>query len=95
MNMPEGKVMETRDGTKIIMKGNEIFRLDEALRKGHSEGADAARRVARPTSPTRGCRNENPQRPRCLHSPFLPFPRKQMNRHGLTIRHWRHGFALR
>lgn len=38
MNMPEGKVMETRDGTKIIMKGNEIFRLDEALRKGHSEG---------------------------------------------------------
>ncbi len=38
MSMPEGKVMETKDGTKIIMKGNEIFRLDEALKKGHSEG---------------------------------------------------------
>ena len=38
MNMPEGKVMETKDGTKIIMKGNEIFRHDEALKKGHSEG---------------------------------------------------------
>ena len=24
--MPEGTVMETRDGTKIVMKGNEVFR---------------------------------------------------------------------
>lgn len=38
VNMPEGMVMETKDGTKILMKGNEVFRLDDALTKGHREG---------------------------------------------------------
>ncbi|WP_367395232.1 periplasmic Cu(I)/Cu(II)-binding protein CopK [Cupriavidus sp. Agwp_2] len=38
VNMREGKVMETKDGSKILMKGNEVFRLDDALIKGHREG---------------------------------------------------------
>lgn len=38
VSMPEGKVMETKDGNKILMKGNEVFRLDDALIKGHREG---------------------------------------------------------
>ncbi|SCU74909.1 Copper resistance protein K [Cupriavidus necator] len=38
VNMPKGKVMETKDGDKILMKGNEVFRLDDALIKGHREG---------------------------------------------------------
>ncbi|WP_454734099.1 MULTISPECIES: periplasmic Cu(I)/Cu(II)-binding protein CopK [Cupriavidus] len=38
VSMPDGKVMETKDGTKILMKGNEVFRLDDALIKGHREG---------------------------------------------------------
>lgn len=38
VSMPEGKVMETKDGSKILMKGNEVFRLDDALIKGHREG---------------------------------------------------------
>ena len=27
VTMPEGMVMETRDGTKVTMKGNEVWRL--------------------------------------------------------------------
>lgn len=38
VSMPQGKVMETKDGSKILMKGNEVFRLDDALVKGHREG---------------------------------------------------------
>lgn len=38
VSMPQGKVMETKDGSKIMMKGNEVFRLDDALVKGHREG---------------------------------------------------------
>ena len=38
VSMHEGKVMETKDGSKILMKGNEVFRLDDALIKGHRVG---------------------------------------------------------
>ena len=33
--MESGHVMETKDGKKIIMNGNEIWRLDELLHKDH------------------------------------------------------------
>lgn len=33
--MKSGHVMETKDGKKIIMNGNEIWRLDELLHKDH------------------------------------------------------------
>ncbi|CAG9166450.1 periplasmic Cu(I)/Cu(II)-binding protein CopK [Cupriavidus pinatubonensis] len=39
VSMREGQVMETKDGSKILMKGNEVFRLDDALIKGHREGS--------------------------------------------------------
>ena len=35
MSMKQGKVMETQDGKKIIMTGNEVWRLDEMLHGGH------------------------------------------------------------
>lgn len=38
VSMKDGQVMETKDGSKITMKGNEVFRLDAALntnRRGH------------------------------------------------------------
>ncbi len=31
MSMKSGKVMETQDGKKIIMTGNEVWRVDELL----------------------------------------------------------------
>ena len=33
--MKSGKVMETQDGKKIIMTGNEVWRVDELLHSGH------------------------------------------------------------
>ena len=33
VTMAEGHAMETKDGQKIMMKGNEIWRVDHALRK--------------------------------------------------------------
>ena len=33
--MESGHVMETKDGKKIIMNGNEIWRVDELLHKDH------------------------------------------------------------
>lgn len=33
--MASGHAMETKDGKKIIMNGNEIWRLDELLHKDH------------------------------------------------------------
>jgi hypothetical protein len=33
--MESGHVMETKDGKKIIMNGNEIWRVDELLHKYH------------------------------------------------------------
>ncbi|MDS4016064.1 MAG: periplasmic Cu(I)/Cu(II)-binding protein CopK [Candidatus Accumulibacter sp.] len=33
--MAPGHVMETKDGKKIIMNGNEIWRVDELLHKDH------------------------------------------------------------
>ncbi|NHC08234.1 periplasmic Cu(I)/Cu(II)-binding protein CopK [Azonexus fungiphilus] len=33
--MESGHVMETKDGKKIIMNGNEIWRVDELLHKNH------------------------------------------------------------
>ncbi|NMG46080.1 periplasmic Cu(I)/Cu(II)-binding protein CopK [Aromatoleum toluvorans] len=35
VSMKDGHAMETKDGQKIMMKGNEIWRLDNALHKGH------------------------------------------------------------
>lgn len=38
VSVKEGQVLEAKDGTKITMKGNEVFRLDKALnadRRGH------------------------------------------------------------
>ncbi|MCK0511611.1 periplasmic Cu(I)/Cu(II)-binding protein CopK [Aromatoleum buckelii] len=31
VSMKEGHAMETKDGQKIMMKGNEVWRLDDAL----------------------------------------------------------------
>jgi hypothetical protein len=36
--MAPGHVMETKDGKKIIMNGNEIWRVDELLHKDHRGG---------------------------------------------------------
>lgn len=33
--MAPGHVMETKDGRKIVMNGNEIWRVDELLHKTH------------------------------------------------------------
>ncbi|MFC5301821.1 periplasmic Cu(I)/Cu(II)-binding protein CopK [Azospira restricta] len=33
--MKEGHMMEAKDGQKIMMKGNEIWRLDSALHRDH------------------------------------------------------------
>lgn len=33
--MEPGDIMETKDGKKIIMIGNEVFRLEELLHKDH------------------------------------------------------------
>lgn len=33
--MPDGHVMETRDGQKITMKGNEVARTDALLHRDH------------------------------------------------------------
>ncbi len=35
--MPQGRAMDTKDGKKIIMTGNEIWRVDQLLHKVHSE----------------------------------------------------------
>jgi hypothetical protein len=34
-SMKSGHVMETKDGKKIIMTGNELWRVDELLHKDH------------------------------------------------------------
>lgn len=34
--MKEGHVMETKDGQRIIMLGDEVARLDSLLKEGHS-----------------------------------------------------------
>ena len=36
VSMKKGEVMETKDGTKIIMHGNELMRLDKYLQEGKS-----------------------------------------------------------
>ena len=36
--MKKDTVMETKDGQKIIMHGDEVMRLDALLRKGHEGG---------------------------------------------------------
>lgn len=36
--MEPGHVMETQDGKKIIMNGNEIWRVEELLHRGHRGG---------------------------------------------------------
>ncbi len=38
VQMKEGMVMETKDGQKIIMHGNEISRLERLLEKDHKGG---------------------------------------------------------
>jgi len=38
MRMKKDSVMETKDGQKIIMHGDEVMRLDSLLRKGHEGG---------------------------------------------------------
>lgn len=35
VTMKEGHAMETKDGKKIMMKGNEIWRLENALHREH------------------------------------------------------------
>lgn len=35
VRMKEGVVMEAKDGQKIIMYGDAVFRLDSLLKKGH------------------------------------------------------------
>ena len=37
--MKHGTVMETKDGQKIVMVGNEIWRVDQLLHKDHAGGA--------------------------------------------------------
>lgn len=37
-SMQSGHVMETKDGKKIIMEGNELWRIQELLHKGHVPG---------------------------------------------------------
>ena len=36
--MESGHVMETKDGKKIIMNGNELWRVDELLHSNHRGG---------------------------------------------------------
>lgn len=38
MRMKKDTVMETKDGRKIIMHGDEVMRLDSLLQKGHQGG---------------------------------------------------------
>lgn len=38
VRMKENTVMETKDGQRIIMHGDEVMRLDSLLRKGHEGG---------------------------------------------------------
>lgn len=38
MRMKKDTVMETKDGQKIIMHGDEVMRLDSLLQRGHTEG---------------------------------------------------------
>lgn len=38
MRMKKDAVMETKDGQKIIMHGDEVARLDTLLRQGHEGG---------------------------------------------------------
>jgi crotonobetainyl-CoA:carnitine CoA-transferase CaiB-like acyl-CoA transferase len=33
--MAPGTVMETKDGKKVMMNGNEVWRVDELLHQGH------------------------------------------------------------
>ena len=35
MSMKQGKLMETADGKKIVMTGNEVWRVDEMLHRDH------------------------------------------------------------
>lgn len=35
-SIKKGVVMETKDGQKIIMHGNEVMRLDSLLKEGHA-----------------------------------------------------------
>ena len=35
--MQQGRAMDTKDGKKIIMSGNEVWRVEELLHKVHSE----------------------------------------------------------
>lgn len=36
--MKHGTVMETKDGKKIVMIGNEVWRVDQLLHKDHAGG---------------------------------------------------------
>lgn len=38
MRMKKGVVMETKDGEKIIMHGDEVARLESLTRQGHQNG---------------------------------------------------------
>lgn len=38
VRMKQGEVMETKDGQKILMHGDEVFRLDNLLHKDHRGG---------------------------------------------------------
>jgi hypothetical protein len=39
VRMEEGKVMETKDGQKIIMHGDEVSRLSSLLKENHTGGS--------------------------------------------------------
>lgn len=39
VRMKKDVVMETKDGQKIIMHGDEVMRLDSLLRQGHEGGS--------------------------------------------------------
>ncbi|EXI75182.1 MAG: Copper resistance protein K precursor [Candidatus Accumulibacter appositus] len=38
IRMKKDTVMETKDGQKIIMHGDEVMRLDNLLKEGHTGG---------------------------------------------------------
>jgi len=38
VRMKKDTVMETKDGQKLIMHGNEVMRLDQLLNEGHTGG---------------------------------------------------------
>jgi hypothetical protein len=38
VRMKQGEVMETKDGKKIMMHGDEVYRLDNLLHKDHRGG---------------------------------------------------------